>query len=97
MLRLEKSRKSFGIQLLFDDVDWFLGDHDRVGLIGRNGTGKSTLLRVLAGQESLDAGCRVIPRGQTVGYLPQFGFETGSGTVQEEARLAYTSLPRVEG
>lgn len=92
MLRLERSRKSFGIQLLFDDVDWFLGNHDRVGLIGRNGTGKSTLLKMLAGQESFDGGTMAIPKGQTVGFLPQFGFETGDGTVQEEARRAFAPL-----
>ncbi len=92
MLRVEKFTKSFGTQLLFDSVDWFLGDHDRIGLVGRNGTGKSTLLKVLAGLDTPDRGSLSAPRGQRVGYLPQFGFETGPGTVLEEARRAFTSV-----
>jgi ATP-binding cassette subfamily F protein 3 len=89
---VEKFTKSFGTQLLFDSVDWFLGDHDRVGLVGRNGTGKSTLLKVLAGQGSPDSGSLSAPRGQRVGYLPQFGFQTGPGTVLEEARKAFAPV-----
>ena len=92
MIRIENLRKSFSDQDLFDDVNWFLGDRDRIGLIGRNGTGKSTLLRILAGQETADSGAIVAPRAQKVGYLPQFGFETGPGTVLEEARRAFQSV-----
>jgi ATP-binding cassette, subfamily F, member 3 len=92
VLRVEKFTKSFGTQLLFDSVDWFLGDRDRVGLVGRNGTGKSTLLKILAGQDSPERGSVSAPRGQRVGYLPQFGFETGPGTVLEEARRAFASI-----
>jgi ATP-binding cassette, subfamily F, member 3 len=92
VLRVEKFTKSFGTQLLFDSVDWFLGDHDRVGLVGRNGTGKSTLLKIMAGQETPDRGAVSAPRGQRVGYLPQFGFETGPGSVLEEARRAFSAI-----
>ncbi len=92
MLRIEKFQKSFAGQLLFDSVDWFLGDSDRVGLIGRNGTGKSTLLRMVAGEESPDEGFIAAPRDQRVGYLPQFGFRTGPGSVLEEARRAFAEV-----
>ncbi|MFB3908508.1 MAG: ribosomal protection-like ABC-F family protein [Candidatus Eisenbacteria bacterium] len=78
--------------MLFDEVDWFLGDRDRVGLIGRNGTGKSTLLRMMARLDSPDSGSIQSPKDQAVGYLPQFGFESGPQSVLEEARLAFRSV-----
>ncbi|MBD3160478.1 MAG: ATP-binding cassette domain-containing protein [Candidatus Eisenbacteria bacterium] len=89
MLRLEGVQKSFGGKALLDSIDWFLGDRDRVGLVGRNGTGKSTLLRILCGLDRPDTGTVAAPKNQTVGFLPQFGFESGEGTVAEEARRAF--------
>jgi ATP-binding cassette, subfamily F, member 3 len=92
VLRIEGLHKSFGGQALFDGVDWFLGDRDRIGLVGRNGTGKSTLLKILSGSETPDAGDVVSPKGQTVGYLPQFDFTAGPGTVLEESRRAFERI-----
>jgi ATP-binding cassette, subfamily F, member 3 len=92
VIRVENLRKSFANQDIFTGISWFLGDRDRVGLIGRNGTGKSTLLKILAGQEFADGGETVIPKGIKIGYLPQFGFETGPGTVLEESRRAFQSI-----
>lgn len=92
MIRLEGIRKSFAGQVLFDRADWFLGDSDHVGLIGRNGTGKSTLLRMIAGDDSPDEGIVAATRDQRVGYLPQFGFQSGPGTVLEEARRAFAEV-----
>ncbi len=89
MLRIERLSKSFGGQLLFEEIDWFLGDRDRVGLVGRNGTGKSTLLKILSGLDTPDSGLTVAPKGQSVGYLPQFDFTAGPGSVLEEARRAF--------
>ncbi|MCA9728103.1 MAG: ABC-F family ATP-binding cassette domain-containing protein [Candidatus Eisenbacteria bacterium] len=92
MLKALGIDRAFGGQVLFDHVDWVLGDRDRVGLVGPNGSGKSTWLRMLAGEESPDAGSIETPRSYRVGYLPQFAFELGHGTVRDEARSAFAAV-----
>ncbi len=87
MIRAEKISKSFGDRLLFDAVDFSLNPRERVGLVGRNGNGKTTLLRILAGEESLDAGQIVVPKGYRIGYLRQ-ELEFTRTTILEEAASA---------
>ncbi len=62
---------AYGPDILFEDASFSIGPRDRVGLIGPNGTGKSTLLRILAGQVSADTGTLTWARGARAGYLPQ--------------------------
>src|SRR6266704_393203 len=64
MLQLSSAGKRFGQKLLFEDANWLITPDERTGLVGGNGTGKSTLLKVLAGVESLDYG--TLTRGKTV-------------------------------
>ena len=73
MLQLSAAGKRFGQKLLFEDVNWLITPNERTGLVGGNGTGKSTLLKILAGIESLDYGQRTHIKGMTLGYLPQDG------------------------
>ncbi len=87
MIRAEKISKSFGDRLLFDAVDFSLNPRERVGLVGRNGNGKTTLLRIIAGEESLDAGQIVVPKGYRIGYLRQ-ELEFTRPTILEEAASA---------
>ena len=61
MIQLSSAGKRFGPKLLFDNLDWLITPHERVGLVGANGTGKSTLLKILGGMESLDYGS-ITPR-----------------------------------
>jgi len=56
MIQLSSAGKRFGGKILFEELNWLITPHDRVGLVGANGTGKTTLLKVLAGLESLDYG-----------------------------------------
>ncbi|HEX8909511.1 MAG TPA: ABC-F family ATP-binding cassette domain-containing protein, partial [Anaeromyxobacteraceae bacterium] len=62
---------AYGPKVLLDQAGFSIGPHDRIGLVGANGTGKSSLMRILAGQVSADAGELVFRRGARVGYLPQ--------------------------
>ena len=92
MLRAVGLSRTFGGRVLLDPTDWFLGDTERVGLVGPNGSGKSTFLKMLAGLESPDGGRVEMPRGQRVGYLPQFGFWSGDDTVYNEAAKAFARV-----
>src|SRR5437773_696924 len=71
MLNLSGIAKRYGGQIVLGDVTWGVPDGARVGLTGPNGAGKSTLLRIIAGDLEPDAGAVALPRGATVGYLPQ--------------------------
>lgn len=71
LLNAEHISLSWGEKTLFDDVSFALEEHDKVGFIGINGTGKSTFLRILAGMQEADAGTITLARGTRIGYLPQ--------------------------
>ena len=71
MLRLFDLSKSYAGRVLFEGIDWQITSGERVGLVGPNGVGKSTLFRILVGQEEPDTGTVELPRAADVGYLPQ--------------------------
>src|SRR5580700_4923374 len=68
MIQLSGAGKRFGHKLLFENTDWLITPHDRVGLVGANGTGKSTLMKVLAGLDTFDYGSLIIAKGTTAGW-----------------------------
>ena len=92
MIQLQGLRYSIGERLLLEDVDWVLSPGDRCALVGSNGTGKTTLLRLMLGELTPDSGSRVLARGTRVGYLPQEAAERYDGTVLERAMEAYREL-----
>ena len=92
MFQLREIAKGFGGQLLFSEVSWQIQGRDRVGLVGDNGTGKSTLLKLLAGLESPDAGQIQQARGTTIGYLPQECLVHTGQTLFSEVRSARDDL-----
>ena len=92
MFQLREIAKGFGGQLLFSEVSWQIQGRDRVGLVGNNGTGKSTLLKLLAGLESPDAGQIQQARGTTIGYLPQECLVHTGQTLFSEVRSARDDL-----
>src|ERR1700742_4544255 len=96
MLQLSAAGKRFGQKLLFDDVNWLITPDERTGLVGGNGTGNSTLLKVLAGVESLDYGQLTRVKGMTIGYLPQDGLALRGKTVFEECLSVFEELRGLE-
>ncbi len=96
MIQLSSAGKRFGPKLLFDNLDWLITPNERVGLVGANGTGKSTLLRVLGGLESLDYGSIISARNTTFGYLPQDGLQLSGRTVFDECMSVFSSLRALE-
>jgi ATP-binding cassette, subfamily F, member 3 len=96
MIQLSSAGKRFGPKLLFDNLDWLVTPRERVGLVGANGTGKSTLLKVLGGMESLDYGSITPARNTTYGYLPQDGLQLSGRTVFDECMSVFSNLSALE-
>jgi ATP-binding cassette subfamily F protein 3 len=96
MLQLSSAGKRFGQKLLFEDVNWLITPDERTGLVGGNGTGKSTLLKILAGQEMLDYGELTSVKGMTIGYLPQDGLVMSGKTAFEECLSVFDHLRALE-
>jgi ATP-binding cassette subfamily F protein 3 len=96
MIQLSSAGKRFGHKLLFEGADWMITPRDRVGLVGANGTGKSTLMKVLSGMESLDYGTLSTAKGVGAGYLPQDGLTLSGRTVFAECMSVFRELQALE-
>jgi ATP-binding cassette, subfamily F, member 3 len=96
MIQLSSAGKRYGHKLLFEGVDWLITNRDRVGLVGANGTGKSTLLKILGGLETLDYGSISTAKGISAGYLPQEGLTLSGQTVFAECMSVFSDLRDME-
>jgi ATP-binding cassette, subfamily F, member 3 len=97
MLSLQNAGKRFGPRVLFTEANWLIRSNEKTALVGANGTGKSTLMKVLAGLESLDYGTMQQTRGMSIGYLPQEGLRLTGRTVFEECLSVFDELRAMEG
>jgi ATP-binding cassette subfamily F protein 3 len=96
MIQLSAAGKRFGHKLLFENADWLITPQDRIGLVGANGTGKSTLMKILAGLDTLDYGSITIAKGISAGYLPQDGLTLSGQTVFAECMSVFDELRGME-
>ena len=96
MIQLSSAGKRYGHKLLFEGADWMITPRDRIGLVGANGTGKSTLMKILAGLESLDYGSISTAKGISAGYLPQDGLTLSGRTVFAECMSVFSELRALE-
>src|SRR5215475_8253122 len=96
MIQLTTAGKRFGPKVLFQELDWLITPHDRVGLVGANGTGKTTLLKVLGGIESLDYGGITRQRGIQCGYLPQDGLSLSGRSVFAECLSVFSHVHQMQ-
>jgi ATP-binding cassette subfamily F protein 3 len=96
MIQLNAAGKRYGHKLLFEAADLLITPRDRVGLVGANGTGKSTLLKILAGVETLGYGSVSLAKGISAGYLPQDGLTLSGKTVFAECMSVFARLSNME-
>lgn len=97
MLIVEGLRVEFGGKTLFDGVNFVINKKDRIALVGKNGAGKSTMLKILAGVHTNHKGSISGPSGMTVGYLPQVMQVADNRTVREEASQAFAHIFELQG
>ncbi len=96
MIQLTDAGKRYGHKLLFEHLNWLITPQDRVGLVGGNGTGKSTLLKILAEIESLDYGNITRGKGMSAGYLPQDGLNLSGRSVFAECLSVFDDVHAME-
>src|ERR1022692_4210111 len=96
MIQLSAAGKRFGPKILFEDLNWLITPKERVGIVGANGTGKSTLLKILAGIEGLDYGSVNAMKGIRAGYLPQDGITLSGRTVFDECLAVFAEIHALE-
>ena len=92
MISIEGLKVEFGVKPLFQDVSFVINDKDRIALVGKNGAGKSTMLKILCGMQKPTSGNVSVPTDTTIGYLPQVMNLQDSTTVKEEARKAFAGI-----
>lgn len=92
MISVEGLKVEFNATPLFEDVSYVINKKDRIALVGKNGAGKSTMLKILAGMQQPTAGVVAVPRECTIGYLPQVMVLSDERTVIEEAELAFEHI-----
>ncbi len=96
MIQLTGAGKRYGPRILFDNADWLVTPNDRTGIVGANGTGKSSILKVLAGIEGLDSGTIAVQKSVDIGYLPQEGLSLSGRTVFAECMTVFAALRALE-
>jgi ATP-binding cassette, subfamily F, member 3 len=96
MIQLSSAGKRYGHKLLFEDADWLITPESRIGLVGANGTGKSTVMKILAGMESLDYGTISRAKGISAGYLPQDGLTLSGRSIFAECMSVFDELHAME-
>jgi len=96
MIQLTGAGKRYGPKILFENVDWLVTPGERTGIVGANGTGKSSLLKLFAGLEGIDSGAITVQKGVTFGYLPQEGLSLSGRSVFAECMTVFSSLRALE-
>ena len=96
MIQLSGAGKRYGHKLLFEDADWLITPEARIGLVGANGTGKTTVMKILAGLESLDYGSISRAKGTSAGYLPQDGLTLSGRSIFAECMSVFDDLQAIE-
>ena len=97
MISIDGLTVEFGVKPLFKDVSFVINERDRIALVGKNGAGKSTMLKILCGMQKPTSGSVSVPNDTTIGYLPQVMKLSDDTTVKEETRKAFADKTKMEG
>ena len=92
MISIEGLKVEFGVTPLFEDVSFVINKKDRIALVGKNGAGKSTMLKILSGIQRPTEGVVAVQRGVSIGYLPQVMILSDTRTVMAEAEMAFEHI-----
>jgi ATP-binding cassette subfamily F protein 3 len=92
MISVEGLKVEFNATPLFEDVTYVINKKDRIALVGKNGAGKSTMLKILAGLQQPTSGVVALPKDTTIGYLPQVMVLADKNTVMQEAEKAFEHI-----
>ena len=95
MISVEGLKVEFGVKPLFSDVSFVINERDRIALVGKNGAGKSTMLKILCGMQKPTDGVVAVPNDTTIGYLPQVMKLQDDTTVIDETRKAFSSVTKM--
>ena len=95
MISVESLKVEFGVKPLFSGVSFVINELDRIALVGKNGAGKSTMLKILCGMQKPTEGQVAVPNGCTIGYLPQVMILQDDTTVKEEAQKAFADIRKM--
>ena len=96
MISINNLSVEFSAKSLFDNINYVINDKDRIALVGKNGAGKSTMLKIIAGLQHPTSGTVAIPADVTVGYLPQTMILTDELTVRQEVRKAFSHIEAMQ-
>ena len=96
MISVEGLKVEFGVKPLFSDVSFVINERDRIALVGKNGAGKSTMLKILCGRQKPTSGVVAVPADTTIGYLPQVMKLQDNTTVLDETRKAFAGVTRMK-
>ncbi|MBO5540814.1 MAG: ABC-F family ATP-binding cassette domain-containing protein [Muribaculaceae bacterium] len=96
MISIQNLHVEFGSTVLLDDINYVINKRDRIALVGKNGAGKSTMLKIIAGLQSPTSGRVALPTDTTIGYLPQQMVLTDTLTVRDEVEKAFAHLHELD-
>ncbi len=96
MISIDNLKVEFGVKPLFDNVSFVINDKDCIALVGKNGAGKSTMLKIICGLQKPTSGNVAIPNDTTIGYLPQVMNLQDNTTVREEVKKAFADISKMK-
>ena len=96
MISIDNLKVEFGVKPLFDNVSFVINDKDHIALVGKNGAGKSTMLKIICSLQKPTSGNVAIPNDTTIGYLPQVMNLQDNTTVREEVKKAFADISKMK-